>query len=149
MKRCIKYLLAVPPLLICAAAVCFSHSNPHSKHLKIPAATESERLSWLASQGLEAEKLTSQAVTVPMDFSGVYAAYAALQTSQLLPLAAYAGERAVCTTYEIRESEPLMYAELLTADGILIGAQCYHPEEGKTLTMQGEYVTLPSDPSDD
>lgn len=149
MKRCLKYLLAVPPLLLCAAAVCFSHSNTQGKHLKIPAATESERLSWLASQGLEAERLSSQAVTIPMDFGGTYAAYAALQAAQLLPLTAYAGERAVCTTYEIRESEPLMYAELLTADGILIGAQCYHPEEGVTLTMQGEAVTLPSDPSDD
>ncbi len=141
MKRCVKYLLILPPLLLCGLALCLSHGSPVGTATEIPAATEDERIRWLASQGLRAELLGSQTVTVPLDFSGSYAGYAALQEHLQLPLAAYAGEAAACITYKITDSEPQMYAELLTANGLLIGAQCYLPEEGVTLDMQGHVFT--------
>lgn len=143
MKRYVKYLLIAPPLLLCAAAVCLSHSNSGNEQQEIPAASEEQRLQFLAMHGLHAEVLHSEQVTVPWDLGGCYAEYAALQEAQQLPLAAHAGAAASCITYEVTDSDPLMYAELLTANGILIGAQCYHPEDGQVLTMQGKPFTLP------
>lgn len=145
MKRLVRYLLIVPPLAICAAAVILCHGGTDDLRETIPAATESQQLQWLAMQGLQAERIASQAVTIPAEFTGSYAAYAALQEQQALPLADYAGRNAVCVTYQVTDSEPLMYTELLTADGILIGAQCYLPEEGRMLTMQGKQFTLPAE----
>lgn len=133
MKRIFKYLLIAPPVLLCAAALYLSHWTPAQTHPDIPASTEEERLSWLAVQGIDAEPIASQAAVIPSDFGGIYAEYAALQETQGLPLAEYAGESAVCTTYLVKGHEPLLYAELLTADGILIGAQCYAPEESRCL----------------
>lgn len=147
MKRHLKYLLIAPPLLLCAAAVYFSHSSSAGTQQEIPATSEEQRLQWLAMQGLRGEMLHAEHITVPAQFSGCYADYAALQEFQQLPLAAYAGMSASCITYEITDSDPLMYAELLTADGILIGAQCYHPEDGITLTMHGKPYTAPTDAS--
>ena len=143
MKRYVKYLLIAPPLVFCAAAVCLSRSNSRDTQQEIPAVTEDQQLQWLAMQGLQAEMLHSEQVTVPFDLGGNYADYAALQESQQLPLSAYAGRNASRFTYEITDSDPLMYAELLTADGILIGAQCYRPEDGQVLTIQGEPFTSP------
>lgn len=144
MKRCVKYLLILPPLFLCGLAVCLSHGDPAGTAAEIPAATEDERMRWLASQGLQAAPLRSQAVTVPSDLGGSYTCYAALQEHQQLPLAAYAGKTATCITYEVTDSEPQMYAELLTADGLLIGAQCYLPEEGVTLDMRGHAFPAPT-----
>lgn len=138
MKRCLKYLLILPPLLLCAAAVCLSHSRSGPKPQYISAATEEARLEWLASQGLEVVPVSSQAITVPLDFSGNYADYASLQEQLRLPLGDYAGQRAVMYTYCITESEPAMYVELLTAGGYLIGVQCYIPEDSETLDLQGK-----------
>ncbi len=136
MKRYLKYFLIAPPLLLCAAAVCLSHESGNAKQ-DIPAATSAQRTQWLAMQGISAQEIHAQQVTIPAEFTGSYAVYAALQDVQELPLAVHAGECATCITYRVTEREPLLYAELLIADGVLIGAQCYHPEEGITLTMQG------------
>lgn len=137
MKHFIRYMLIAPPLLICAAALCLSHRSPAQTFLNIPAAAEEERLQWLAMQGIQAEPLYSETVMIPSEFDEIYADYAALQEEQMLPLSEYAGKSVSSITYEITDSDPLMYAELLTADGILIGAQCYLPEEGVTLNMRG------------
>ncbi len=142
MKRWFKYLLLLPPLLLCAAAVCLSHSAKGRTQLRyIRAETEDARLAWLSSQGIEAERISSQAVTVPRNFSGAYQNYAALQAQLQLPLKEYAGQRAVMYTYSVTGSEPLLYAELLTAEGFLIGVQCYYPEEGAVLDLQGAPFT--------
>ncbi len=147
MKRCVKSLLILPPLLLCGLAVCLSRAHPGVETAVIPAATEEERLHWLASQGLQAQELSSRCVTIPSEFSGTYACYAALQEQQHLPLTAHAGAQAVCITYEVTDCEPPLYAELLTAEGLLIGAQCYHPEEGIILDMQGKAVPVPEEGS--
>ncbi len=136
MNRYLKYLLILPPIAVCAAAVILSHGS--TKQLQdIRTETEQIRLEWLASQGLQAQPLSSCAVTVPQDFSGIYEDYAALQSHLRLPLQQYAGQRAVLYTYVITDTNPVMYAELLTAQGRLIGVQCYHPEEHITLDLQG------------
>jgi hypothetical protein len=123
----LKYLLVLPPLVLCGAAICLCHrQSPVRK--EITAATENDRTAWLALQGWEAELLTSEAVTIPTDFSGTYADYAAMQEQQQLPLSLYKGERAVRYTYLLKNTEPVLYAELLTAEGLLIGVQYYSPE---------------------
>ncbi len=133
MKRIFRYLLIAPPIFLCAVALYLSHRTNAQTYPVIPASTEEERLSWLAMQGIDAEPIASQTAVIPSDFGGIYAEYASLQEMQGLPLAAHAGDTAVCTTYLVREHEPLLYAELLSADGILIGAQCYAPEESRCL----------------
>ncbi len=141
MKRCLYYLLLLPPVLVCAAAVCLSHAGSRRNRFQhIRAETEDARCSYLASKGLAAELVGSRAVTVPSDHSGAYADYAALQAQLQLPLAEYAGQRAVLYTYRITGSEPPLYAELLTAEGCLIGVQCYYPDEGMTLDLQGNPI---------
>ncbi len=144
MNRRFKYLLILPPLLLCILAVRLCHTGTNTVQ-EIPAATEEDQHRWLAAQGIQAERISAQTVTIPQDFTGNYADYAALQKQLQLPLSAYAGKQATCITYEITDSVPPMYAELLIADGILIGAQCYVPEDGITLTMQGTPFTAPTD----
>ncbi|MBE6851629.1 MAG: DUF4830 domain-containing protein [Ruminococcus sp.] len=145
MKRRIKFIFIITPLLICALAVRLCRSNPSSRMQKIPAATETEQQQWLSEQGLQTEKISVQEVTIPHDLGENYMNYAALQEHQMLPLSEHAGSRAECITYEITNAASQMYAELLVADGILIGAQCYAPENGVTLTMQGTPYTASSD----
>ena len=134
----LKYVLIMPPLLLCLAALWWSHRNVPAE---IPAATETQRLQWLQAQGLAAEFLAFEMVEIPVDFSGNYADYAALQEMQEMPLADAAGKSGVLYTYQVADSEPPLYAELLTADGILVGVQCYRPTESRTLTLWGEVFT--------
>ena len=135
MKRIFRYLLVLPPALLCLAAVALCHRADAPAMLTVPAATEEERSAFLFSKGWQGELIASQAVRIPQSMDGAYANYAALQTYQHLPLADYAGERAVLYTYALQDS--VCRAELLTADGILIGAQCYVPEDGAVLDMRG------------
>ncbi len=144
MHRRFKYLLILPPLFLCILAVRLCHTGTDAMQ-EIPAVTEEDQHRWLAAQGIQAERIRAQTVTIPQEFTGNYADYAALQKQQQLPLSAYAGKQAACVTYEIRDSVPPMYTELLIADGILIGAQCYVPENSITLTMQGTPFTAPTD----
>ncbi|MDE7094369.1 MAG: DUF4830 domain-containing protein [Oscillospiraceae bacterium] len=137
MKKYLTYLLILQPALLCIIAVIFSHQKKQPPTDNIKASTEFDRHAWLLTQGWNAELLHSRAVTIPFDFDNSnYQTYANLQIQQRLPLENYAGKRGVLYTYQL-ENSPL-YAELLTADGILIGAQCYLPEESITLDMQGK-----------
>ncbi|MDE5792868.1 MAG: DUF4830 domain-containing protein [Oscillospiraceae bacterium] len=137
MKKYLKYLLILPPALLCMVAVIFSHKQKQPATDTIKAYTEFDRSAWLLTQGWNAELLYSRAVTIPYEFNtNTYQTYANLQIQQRLPLERYAGTRGVLYTYEL-ENSPL-YAELLTADGILIGAQCYLPEESITLDIHGK-----------
>lgn len=136
MKKYLKYLLILPPALLCIVAVILSHKQKTPATDTIQAATEFDRSAWLVTQGWNAELLTSRAVTVPFTFDNSYQTYASLQIQQRLPLQEYAGKHGILYTYQL-ENSPL-YAELLTADGILIGAQCYLPEESITLDIHGK-----------
>ena len=142
MKRIFRYLLVLPPAVLCMAAVILSHRSREPQAVKIPASTEADRAAYLLSQGYEGEQINSRAVRIPQTTDGAYADYAALQIAQHLPLSDYAGERAVLYTYALVESE--LRAELLTADGILIGAQCYVPEDSVTLGMNGRPYHAPA-----
>lgn len=134
MKRSMICLLAAVPLVI--LAVCwFSHPVPAKAD--IPAGSEAERLAWLASQGLSCVPVAEAPVTIPADVRSVPADYAALQETLGLPFASHAGEDGMLYTYYTEGSDPPFYAELLTADGVLVGAQGYHPYDGITRDLQG------------
>ncbi len=138
MKHKMTLLLAVLPLLLCAGLLLL---RPEQEEAGIPAADEAVRLAWLESQGLSCEPVSSAGVTIPLHMDGTYASYAALQQALGLPLAAHSGESGMLYTYYVKGSDPPLYAELLTADGILIGAQCYFPHDSITRDLQGEAVT--------
>lgn len=140
MKRRIRHLPILLIPLFCIFLVFYLHHRSPAQ--VIPAGTQAQQLEWLAAQGIEAQQALTQEITVPVDFSGNYADYAALQELQQLPLRKYAGKSALCATYRIENGAQPMYAELLIADGILIGAQCYTPEGGQTLDLRGEPFTL-------
>lgn len=140
MKRRVRYLPILLIFLFGMGFAVFLHFRDPVQ--EIPAATQAQQLEWLAAQGLDAEPAETQEIRIPLDFSGNYADYAALQSQLQLPLRKYAGKSALCATYRIENGTQPMYAELLIADGILIGAQCYTPEGGQTLDLRGEPFTL-------
>lgn len=118
-----KYIFLLIPAAIIIAVVCCHQRTPALP--SVPAATEEQRIAFLRSEGWEAAPIGTQAVTIPQP-DGIYADYAALQAQQQLPLTEYIGQPAMLYTYALSGTD--LVAELLTADGILIGAQCYDPE---------------------
>ena len=138
MKRFLKYLLILPPAVLCCIAVILSHQKRMPAADEIRAAAESDRSAWLMLQGWKGELLHSRPVTVPYEITDTFADYAALQTRQRLPLMQYAGKHGVLYTYRPENSD--LYAELLTADGMLVGAQCYEPETGRMLNIHGKAI---------
>lgn len=134
MKKYAKYTLLLMPAVLCASALIFHNRENPVEMRSIPAATEEERLAFLRSEGWEGALVSSQTVTIPAEDS-VFAEYADLQRKNLLPLENYTGTQGILYVYSLRNTE--LHAELLTADGMLIGAQCYDPELHTTLDMRG------------
>lgn len=135
MKHCKWYGLAA--LCIGAGALLLIRGGlaKGSPMEEIAAATEGERLEYLCTKGMQGTLLRVQPVRIPAENTGVYTVYWELQKSQQLPLSEYAGQQGTLYTYEIADKG--LYAELLTVGGVLAGAQCYAPEEGVTLDMEG------------
>ena len=102
----------------------------------IPVSTPDERLVYLFTQGWKGEEIAAAEITVPETTGVVYRAFAELQAAQDMPLARFAGCQAMRYTYRLMQSG--LYAELLCADGMLIGAMCYDPETGEMRTIRGE-----------
>lgn len=138
-KKHLKYIFLLPPVLLCAAALALHCRETSPGSVPIAAASEEERIRYLRSEGWEGELLSAQAVTVPAEET-VPEAYAGLQRRQQLPLHEHAGTQGMVYLYSLRNSD--LYAELLTADGILIGAQCFDPSVHVTLDIRGN--TVPS-----
>ncbi|MBR4320593.1 MAG: DUF4830 domain-containing protein [Oscillospiraceae bacterium] len=139
MKKFLKYLFILPPAVLCCVAIILSHQKKSPAVESISVSSEAERSEWLMLQGWNAELLTTRLVTVPAELNEFCTDYALLQSKLRLPFAQYAGKHGVLYTYRLENSA--LYAELLTADGVLVGAQCYHPEQHKTLDMQGRNIT--------
>ena len=135
MKLCGWLLLAGGTLLCGGVLLLCLWSEPDG----IPAASGDERTLYLFSQGWKAREETRQEITVPDCEDAVFAAYAALQARQGMPLKHYEGKRAVRYLYRLEQSE--LYAELMTADGILIGAACLDPGSHTLLDIAGKPFT--------
>ncbi|MBR3631237.1 MAG: DUF4830 domain-containing protein [Oscillospiraceae bacterium] len=133
MNRWGKAGLALLPGAVCLAVWLWLSRPPEPR--QIPAATEDERLAFLSSHGLEGTLLSEQHVTVPGE-DAVFADYLALQRLQALPLTAYTGRQGTVYTYSVAGSS--FRAELLCAEGMLIGAQLYLPEEAKGMPLPAQ-----------
>ena len=130
MKKWGKAGLAVLPGALCLVAWLWLSRPPETR--QIPAGTEDERLAFLSTCGMEGALLSEQHVTVPGE-DAAFTRYIALQRLQSLPLGAHTGEQGTVYTYSIAGSS--LRAELLCADGLLIGAQMYLPEDGSMLPL--------------
>lgn len=130
MKKWIRVGLIVLPAALCAVAFAVCSRPPAPR--EIPAGTETERLAFLASCGMEGELVSTVRITVPQA-DGIFADYAAMQRIQQLPLTAHIGEPAAVYTYTLHGSS--LRAELLCAGDVLIGAQLYLPEEAGIMPI--------------
>ena len=118
-----KYSLLLIPAAVIIALVCCHQNTPVLP--SIPAATEDQRIAFLRSEGWEGPPIGTQTITIPQP-DGIYADYAALQAQQQLPLTEYIGQQEMLYTYALKGTD--LIDELLTAEGVLIGAQCYDPQ---------------------
>ncbi|MCR5717720.1 MAG: DUF4830 domain-containing protein [Oscillospiraceae bacterium] len=132
MKKGIAVLTAVC-LFLCAGVFLLLRREQADG---IPAETSEDREIYLFSQGWKGRELTAREITVPDTDDAVFAAYAALQETQGLPLSRYAGKRAVMYVYRLEQSP--LYAQLLVADGRLIGAMCTDPAAHDLLGISGK-----------
>lgn len=99
----------------------------------VDASTEASRCDYFASHGWEVEELSAKDITIPYDFSGEYASYAALQDKQGMPLREYAGKSGKLYVYEVRNYAPddsRMLAELLVCDDTAIASLVYSENSG-------------------
>lgn len=141
-KKYSKYLLILIPAAFCVIAL-FLNQKQKAPAQQIRAVTEFDRSAWLLTQGWQGELQSSRAVVIPDADSGNpdqnYQNYIQLQAQQNLPFTDYAGTNGILYTYALKDSG--LCAELLTADGILVGAQCYYPgADSETLDMQGNPI---------
>lgn len=159
-KKYGKYLFVLIPALFCAVVLILNQKQKVPVQ-QISAVTEEERLAWLSSQGWNAELHSSRTAVIPAvpdsgNHPDNFNQYISLQEMQNLPFTEYAGAHGIVYIYEVSDAgyyqdsdnsgnsgESVLYAELLTADGILVGAQCYYPgQDSETLDMQGNPVIL-------
>ena len=122
----VKHLKMLPILAVTGiAAVCgiFLLRGEPARPEGIPAKTADDRLVYLFTQGWKAEEIGQAEVIVPDGEDANFAAYAALQDTQGLPVRKFAGQAAMRYTYRLSPSE--QFAELLCADGQVIGAMRY------------------------
>lgn len=131
--KCLAGVLLAGAVILCGVWGFSRHDKPTG----IPAATETDREIYLFTQGWKGEPDPDErTVIVPDAADAVFAPYAALQAQQGLPVADFAGKTAQVYTYRLYQSE--LYAELLCADGELIGAMCYDPAAPEMLSIQGK-----------
>ncbi|MDE6730853.1 MAG: DUF4830 domain-containing protein [Oscillospiraceae bacterium] len=150
-KKYSRYLVILIPALFCAVVLILNQKQKIPVQ-QISVVTEADRSAWLLSQGWKGELHSSRPVVIPdiadnaeipdSEISGNFNYYISLQEQQNLPFREYAGAHGIVYIYELTNSgNPVLYAELLTADGILVGAQCYHPgQDSETLDMQGNKI---------
>ena len=129
-------LLLTVPVLVGLGALLFLRDD---KPKGIPAASETDREIWLFTQGFKGELTDTQELIVPSPEDAVFAEYAAMQAAQGYPLAQYAGQSACRYTYRLTTGG--LYAELLCADGILIGAMCFDPVTHRMYGADGKPYT--------
>ena len=134
--RAIRAAVPIVVVLLLGIAVFAVLHLRGRKPAGIPASTPDERLVYLFTQGWKGEEIAAVEVMIPEPTGVGYHAFAELQAMQNLPLTRFAGRKAMRYTYRLAQSG--LYAELLCADGILIGAMCYDPLSGEMRTIRGD-----------
>lgn len=112
-------------------------TQPEMQEIFLP--DEASRTAFLEAQGIsESRCLTTESVRLPVQIDASYAAFAALQGSQSLPLAEHLGETALCYTYIQNSSgQKSLRTELLVSEsGLLLGVMQYDPADPKPQQLQ-------------
>lgn len=129
-----KLLSAVIP----AAALILTSCGIKESPTPVTAVSDvSQRISYFASHGWEAEEISERDITVPAEFSDTYLEYVRMQDKQGLPLRKYAGRAAKLFVYEIKNYSPdniKMLAELIVCDDTAAASMIYS-EDGVSLRM--------------
>ncbi len=130
-----KLILGALILVVLAAAALLlllpSDESASAGSFDAVVKTNEQRVRYLESFGwkVSQDPIEEQAVTIPKDFSQVYAAYNALQKKQGFDLKKYAGLQAVRYTYEIANHPTAtgrVVADMIVYRGAVIAAdiQC-------------------------
>lgn len=127
-KKGIKILLFL--LLAAAAAIAFfffteaKSETEADEMFTMP--TNAQRVEFLNKQGwiVKPDPVSKEDITIPSEFSGVYADYAALQQSQGFDLEKYKGKKAEAITYQVLnypDHPENVTATMIICDDRLIG----------------------------
>ena len=113
-------------------------SSPNSPTQSLDAATNEQRVAWLASFGWQVRETPeeTQEVKIPEEFNEVYTRYNQLQQSMGFDLSAYAGKPAKRYVYAITNypgGSPDHYATLLVCKNKIIGGDISSKADGGSM----------------
>ena len=124
-------ILALTGLIVILLTFVSNHSSKAEQTSAEPisCATKEQRAQYLASLGWEFSAESEKEITIPEVFNEVYSNYNSVLKKQGFDLEDYRGKTATLYTYNITNyaSSKDIIADLIVADGILIGADLCDP----------------------
>ena len=146
-----KIALAVLGGLAAATVTAVALSTPWAGAVSVlgrgtstAAATNEERVEFIAARGLEVEQvpISKMEVTIPEEFDSIYVGYNQIQQSQGFDLEKYRGRTVTKYSYAVKApqgQEPRMVASLLVYEDRVIGADLSARELGGMIrALEGE-----------
>lgn len=136
-KKGMKILLFMVLIIVAIAAIAFwgkAKSETEADEI-LAMSSNAQRVEFLNKQGwiVKPDPLSREEITVPSDFEGVYAEYAALQESQGFNLEKYKGKPATLFTYQVLNYPDYpenVVATLVVSSDRLIGGDISMKGEG-------------------
>ncbi len=128
----IKVFLLVGFVLITAVSLFIlsneSQETVSQSEMLLSAETHEERMKFISQFGwkIDEEPVQVKEVLIPTEDDDIYSAYNDIQRSQGFDLTEYAGQRAKCWTYTVKnyegyENQECIHANILVVDGKVIG----------------------------
>lgn len=128
----IKVLLLVGFVLFTAVSLFIlsneSQETASQNDVNLSAETHKERMEFISQFGwqVDEEPVQVKEVIIPQEFDDVYTAYNDIQRSQGFDLTEFAGERAKCWTYTVKnyegyENQECIQINIMVYDGQVIG----------------------------
>lgn len=128
----IKVLLLVGFVLFTAVSLFIlsneSQETSSANDMVLSAETHKERMEFISQFGWKVDEEPAQVkeVMIPEEFDDVYTAYNDIQRSQGFDLTEFAGERAKCWTYTVKnyegyENQECIQINIMVYDGQVIG----------------------------
>jgi hypothetical protein len=128
----IKVILLIGFVLFTAVSLFIlsneSQETASKNDMSLSAETHKERMNFISQFGwqVDEEPVQVKEVIIPTEVNDVYTAYNDIQRSQGFDLNEFAGERAKCWTYTVKnyegyENQECIHANILVYDGKVIG----------------------------
>lgn len=131
-KTLFGIVLALTGVIVIVLSFTSNHLGKEVNGKKqVSCATAEERAAYLSTLGYTFEEPPEEKeITIPEEFSQVYADYNDIQKQQGFDLSRYKGETATIYKYHITnyKDDEHIIADLLVKDGILIGADLCNPD---------------------